>query len=261
MFNRDTSFARSIVAIFAALFVLVAEIINIVFTFSFGYDVIGGFLLGSVFGEDAAAAMSGIAAVVLLDGGFIVGIMSLIWIAETVPQRVTIVLQTAFCFFGSIGASVVGIILLSSLRDIMPEVVISGTQLLGSGLIIMAFVVSSLATVATILLNPSIQDIIANGQHEADINRLQRDFHMITGKQSLEEAYTKLLADVAATSTNKAQRVHTQITGQSSQEGRAVNVSPVIYADGESPLAWQVNEDSNGKTTNNDLWESSDRPN
>lgn len=136
---------------------ILTMLINQVFTFTFGFDVVGGFLLGGLLSPEVSAIASGIIALVLFDWAYIGGLLGFIWLSDSIWQRAVLGLQIFFTFCCSVGGSVVSIALLSGLREFIPETLSLLFQYTGGGLLVSAFIVNALGLLGLIVFHPGIR--------------------------------------------------------------------------------------------------------
>lgn len=159
-FLEDLTIGKAVVFVLGGMVMGLVWLLNVVFTFSYGYDVVGPFLLLDQLGANGSAMLSGTVAVLFFDISYTVGFVTFLFGCHSTWQYAVTVLQGVTTFILSIGASVVAIVLLSPLGDYVPPVAIEATRYLGYAALIIGFVVNAVATIGYIVASPAMAEQI-----------------------------------------------------------------------------------------------------
>lgn len=195
---------KAIVAISGILVMGVIWFLNIVFTFSYGYDVVGPFLLLDQLGGNGSAILSGIVAVLFFDISYTVGFATLLFGCASNLQYAVTSLQFATTFILSILASTVSIVMLSPLGGYVPPLLVEAIRYLGYGALIIGFVVNAVATIGYIVTMPQMaaqirQTVKAAAELQTTIRRqthLERKSRKMADDQI--SAYIPFVAEIKA---------------------------------------------------------------
>jgi hypothetical protein len=172
---------------------LLVWLLNAAFTFTYGADVIGPFLLANQLGSDGSALLSGFVSLLFYDISYTVGFLVLLYACHSVAQYAITGIQFAVCFILSVLASVTSILLLSPLGNDVPETLLLVARYLGYGGLIVGFVVNALATIFYISFNPAMSQKIRESVSAAGLQADQDRFNDQLLKQTRELAYSKVL--------------------------------------------------------------------
>lgn len=142
-------------------------LLNAVFTFSYGYDIIGPFLLVSQLGAESSAILSGVVSVLFYDIAYIVGFATLLFACQSVWQYGIVGIQFLTTLALSILASVTSILLLSPLGEYVPESMLLIARYAGYGGLVVGFVVNALAGLGYVATNPDMAKIIRQSVRQA----------------------------------------------------------------------------------------------
>ncbi len=195
---------KAVVAISGVLVMGIIWLLNIVFTFSYGYDVVGPFLLLDQLGDNGSAILSGIVAVLFFDISYTVGFATLLFGCSSNWQYAVTSLQFATTFILSILASTVSIVMLSPLGDYVPPLLVEAIRYLGYGALIVGFVVNAVATIGYIVTMPQMaeqirQTVKAAAELQTTIRRqtkLERQSRKMADEQI--SAYIPFVAEIKA---------------------------------------------------------------
>jgi len=158
---------RVIAAVLAfGVFVFITGL-NAVFTFTYGMDVVGAFLLTSALSESASMIVSGVVSLFFFDVAYLVGFIVILMACDSVWQYGIVMLQVTNCLILSIVASVVSIIILSPLGDVLPSLAIEVARYLGYAGLIWGFIVNVFSGMGYIATSPKVFAAIRKSMFEA----------------------------------------------------------------------------------------------
>lgn len=203
-FLDDLTISKAVVFVLGGLVMGLVWLLNVVFTFSYGYDVVGPFLLLDQLGANGSAMLSGTVAVLFFDISYTVGFVTFLFGCHSTWQYAVTVLQGVTTFILSIGASVVAIVLLSPLGDYVPLVAIEAIRYLGYGALIIGFVVNAVATIGYIVASPAMaeqirQTVKAVSELQATIRRQNKlDKHSRSQADEKIDAFIPFMAQIKA---------------------------------------------------------------
>lgn len=166
-FLNNTTPGKAIVIMLGAAVMLVIWLLNNVFTFSYGYDVIGPFLMVSQLGQEGSRLLSGLTTVLFFDAAYTVAFLTLLFACTSVWQYGVIGLQFIICLILSIGASVIAVILLSPLGQIMPEELLTVARYAGYAGLVAGFVVNCLSAIGYIMTSPHMAQALRKSMRQA----------------------------------------------------------------------------------------------
>lgn len=185
-----------IIVLIAGVAVMAAIIaLNAIFTFSYGNDVIGPFLLLKQTGPETSALLSGVVSVLFYDVAYLVGFATLLTACQSVWQYGIMGIQFAVCLFLSILASVTSILLISPLGEYVPESMLLIARYAGYGGLIIGFIVNALAGLGYIATNPEMAKLIRQSIRQAGdiatqsrmVNEMDRESRKLAKERIAQE--------------------------------------------------------------------------
>jgi len=163
--KKPKDFSFWVALLLVGILVAAAWLTNSLFTFTFGYDIIGEFMFVDLIGPGMSKFISGLICWLFFDVAYTGGIIAFVWVADTFIQRAVLIIQVACTFLFSMVASVISFLLLSqTIREIVPEMLMGALQVAAILTVVVAIVVSALSTVGVFLSGLSIiERIVENG--------------------------------------------------------------------------------------------------
>lgn len=195
---------KAVALFLGAAAMLLVWLLNAAFTFTYGADVIGPFLLVNQLGSDGSALLSGFVALLFYDISYTVGFLVLLYACHSVAQYAITGIQFAVCFILSVLASITSIMLLSPLGEDIPETALLAARYLGYGGLILGFVINALATIFYISFNPAMAQKIRESVSAAGMQSDQDRFNDQLLKQTRALAYDKVLARIPELAQSQA---------------------------------------------------------
>lgn len=167
------------VKIAAAVVFIVVLAVNSVFTFTYGWAVIGPFLLVDQVGEFTSRAISGVTCVLFYDVAYTTAFILFVSnFRKTIAQYATILISFVVSFLLSITASAVAITLVSPLGAYVPETALLIMRYVGYIALIVGFVVNACSGFAFIAFSPAMMDRLRANLQQA---------HELAGKIRFED--------------------------------------------------------------------------
>lgn len=199
--------SKTVVMIISAIVMVLIGLLNAVFTYTYGTEVVGAFLLSGLVSDTASAQLSGLVSVLFFDVAYFVSFAVLIFGCKSVWQYGIVGLQFFVTFSLSVAASVVSILLLSPLSEEIPEVISALAQYAGYGALVVGFVVNAAATIGYLLGNPTIaaqvRDSVRSAQELADENNLDDHLYREVDRRK-QQNINQIIPTLADMETNAA---------------------------------------------------------
>lgn len=151
---------KAIAMLAGAFIMLTIWILNSVFTFTYGYEVVGPFLLVAQLGDEGSRLLSGLTAFLFYDAAYTVAFLTLLFACSSIWQYAVTAVQFSICFLLSIGASVISILLLSPLATTVSPDMLTIAAYGGYAGLVIGFIVNSLATIGYIAASPHMAQAI-----------------------------------------------------------------------------------------------------
>lgn len=176
-FLENLSIGKIIGLLLGVVVMATVLMLNAVFTFSYGYDVIGPFLLLNQVGLESSAILSGLVAVLFYDVAYVAGFVALLLASDSIWQYAVLIVQFIICLTLSILASVTSIIILSPLGEYVPETLLLIVRYVGYGGLVIGFIINALASIGYITGHPRVAEMIRQSVRVA--NDLSTQLSMI----------------------------------------------------------------------------------
>lgn len=158
--ENQSSIGRWAVAIVAGLVAGLVIIFMALTTFTFGYSVISEFILADVIGADASRLISGILCILLFDAGWVVSLLTFIFMADSLIQRAVAGLNFLACFGFSFLASAFSVILLSPFSETVDPTVLEVAKYGGVAVVLIAFAMNAMSFAVQVLTAPNVAESI-----------------------------------------------------------------------------------------------------
>ncbi|MCI0575717.1 MAG: hypothetical protein L0331_05855 [Chloroflexi bacterium] len=182
-------------------------LLNSVFTFTYGYSVIGPFLLVDQLGLDGSALLSGLVSFLFYDAAYTVAFLTLLFACRSVWQYGIVGIQFVVCLVLSILASVTSILLLSPLGQHVPELALEVARYLGYTGLVAGFVVNAVATIGYIATSPHMAASIKTSVRSANETAATDNINAMLDRQSHELARQALLKRVPELAAARAREM------------------------------------------------------
>ena len=247
-FIMNKSIARKAVAFLATVLAGLVVLIGAVTTFTYGYEVIGAFIMPSLIGESLSRIVSGILTTLLFDVSYITALFVFIYVAESTMQRAVTLIQLVTCALFSVLASIVSMSLLGNAADVLTADTLHGMQITGMVVLIVAFVLGVVSLIINTLSAPNVQTLIDGATREAERIEFERDMVLQLDNQTFDQARTLIEAEIPRLAQLRAANLLTSYVasiGQmpvslpnqtlasmpSAQEPATVSTDSILFAD------------------------------
>lgn len=234
-FLEELTPLKAVAVISAAIVMIVVWLLNAAFTFTYGADVIGPFLLETQLGADGSALLSGVVALIFYDLSYTVGFLVMLSACRSVWQYAVTGLQFVACFTLSVLASVTSILLLSPLGNDIPEVALLAARYLGYAGLIFGFVVNAVATIGYVVAAPEMAARIAESVHNASQTADTEKFNKHLRKQARTLAHDLVRDDLPDLAAQEAAAIRANYLAglpNRKEEGARPLSSPIAYPNG-----------------------------
>lgn len=206
--NQD-GIGRWVVLIIAGVISALVLAFMAMTTFTFGYSVIDAFILADVIGNDASRLISGILCILLFDAGWLVALLSFIFIADSLIQRAMAVLNFIACFGFSFLASAFSVILLSPFSETVDPMVLEIAKYGGVVTVLIAFAINAGSGAVQVLTAPNIAESIRVATRNAKAISFNSRMAKKLDTETFTEAQTLIEAEIPIIAKQRAENALT----------------------------------------------------